>query len=149
MIGSALPLAASICAALVDAYGHSADISHEQALRACDRVVSVAQDYDVPPALAAALTWHESRLDAGAVSSAGARGVLQVMPRNLRVHGPDPLVAGVVVLQRWMRRSSNVTQAICRYQAGYRCSPRLMQRARQIVGMARRLERITRRGGRT
>jgi N-acetylmuramoyl-L-alanine amidase len=43
-------------------------------------IQSVAAQHGVPPSLAAAIAWQESGFNNGMVSSANARGVMQVMP---------------------------------------------------------------------
>ena len=136
------PGAAALCTALLSAHGHSAAVDDALAQRLCVRVATVALDQGVPVALTIVLAWHESNFNPDAVSPAGARDVLQVMPKNIEAYGgpdQDPVLAGVVVFRRWRRRSHDWTEAVCRYQAGNRCGPRRMDKARRIVGMAERL----------
>src|SRR5204862_2956203 len=46
-----------------------------------------AQKYGVDPNLIAAMAFRESRFDANAVSSRGAQGIMQLMPRTARAMG--------------------------------------------------------------
>ena len=46
-----------------------------------------AQKYSVDPNLIAAMAFRESRFDANAVSSRGAQGIMQLMPRTARAMG--------------------------------------------------------------
>ena len=55
-----------------------------------DRVAQLAAKYDISPTLLEALVWQESRWNARAVSSAGARGLAQLMPGTARMMGVDP-----------------------------------------------------------
>ena len=64
-------------------------------------IQSVASSYGVSPSLATAIAWQESGFNNGVVSSANARGVMQVMPgtwdyveRNLAGRTLDPASAG-------------------------------------------------------
>ena len=74
---------------------------------------SVAAEYGVSPSLAAAIAWQESGFNNAMVSSANARGVMQVMPgtwdyvqQNLAQRQLDPnsatdnVHAGVIYLRR-------------------------------------------------
>ena len=76
-------------------------------------VQAVAAEHGVSPSLAAAIAWQESGFNNGMVSSANARGVMQVMPgtwdyveQNLAGRELDPnsatdnVHAGVMYLKR-------------------------------------------------
>ena len=67
---------------VVPAAGAAADAA--RALGAAD-IQSVASQYGVSPSLAAAIAWQESGFNNGMVSSANARGVMQVMPGTWRL----------------------------------------------------------------
>ncbi|MGN6357924.1 MAG: lytic transglycosylase domain-containing protein [Novosphingobium sp.] len=54
------------------------------------RVAQLAAKYDISPILLEALVWQESRWRPGAVSSAGARGLAQLMPGTARQMGVNP-----------------------------------------------------------
>ncbi len=56
-----------------------------------------AQRYDVPATLLAAVARQESAFNAGAVSPAGARGLMQLMPGTARGLGVDPDVPAQAV----------------------------------------------------
>ena len=55
-----------------------------------DKVVAVAQKYNVDPALALYVVSTESGGDSGAVSVKGARGLMQLMPKTAKDLGVDP-----------------------------------------------------------
>ena len=93
-------------------------------------VVAMARHYDVPPLLALAIAWQESGWQQRRVSSAGAIGVMQVMPdtgrwmrwyagRPLRLRDThDNVRAGVLtlrILRSWTKYDRN---AIAAYYQG-------------------------------
>ena len=107
-------------------WGH-ADLSRTQVRRL---VVRMARHYGVPPKLALAVAWQESGWQQRRVSSAGALGVMQVMPdtgrwmrwyagRKLRLRDThDNIRAGILtlrVLRSWTRKDDN---AIAAYYQG-------------------------------
>jgi soluble lytic murein transglycosylase-like protein len=78
----------------------------------------------VPVSLLVATAYEESRMNPGAQSTAGARGLLQVMPataRELRLAGDSPaanVLAGAHYLRRMLDRFQNVELALAAYNAG-------------------------------
>ena len=78
----------------------------------------------VPASLLVATAYEESRLDPGAVSDAGARGLLQLMPetaRQLGVNGDDPsanVLAGARYLSQLQNRYGSVELALAAYNVG-------------------------------
>jgi soluble lytic murein transglycosylase-like protein len=75
--------------------------------------------------LLVAVAWQESRLERDAVSSAGARGLLQLMPGTAKVvgvrdEGPGAnIVAGARYLRRMLDRfGGNLELALSAYNAG-------------------------------
>jgi len=95
-------------------------------------VQAVASEYGVSPSLAAAIAYQESGFNNGMVSSANARGVMQVMPGtwdwvqgNLATHTLDPnsatdnVHAGVLYLRRLLQDSGgDESTAIAGYYQG-------------------------------
>jgi soluble lytic murein transglycosylase-like protein len=95
-------------------------------------VQSVASLYGVSPSLAAAIAWQESGFNNSMVSSANARGVMQVMPgtwswvqQNLAQRRLDPnsatdnVHAGVLYLRQLLRQTGgNENSAIAAYYQG-------------------------------
>jgi soluble lytic murein transglycosylase-like protein len=78
----------------------------------------------VPRSLLVATAYEESRMNPGARSAAGARGLLQVMPmtaRALRLDGDDPeanVLAGARYLREMLDRFGSVELALSAYNAG-------------------------------
>jgi len=95
-------------------------------------VQSVAAQHGVSPSLATAIAWQESGFNNGMVSSANARGVMQVMPgtwnyvqQNLATRPLDPnsatdnVTAGVLYLKSLLNQTGgNESQAIAAYYQG-------------------------------
>ena len=99
-----------------------------QAVR--DIVASTARRHGVSPSLALAVAYQESGFRQGVVSSAGAIGVMQVMPhvgRNLSRQLGRPLdlydtrdnaTAGVVLLRQLLRTQGSEARALAAYYQG-------------------------------
>jgi soluble lytic murein transglycosylase-like protein len=95
-------------------------------------IQSVASQYGVSPSLAAAIAWQESGFNNGMVSSANARGVMQVMPgtwdyveQNLAGRkldtgsATDNVHAGVLYLQHLLQQTGgDENAAIAGYYQG-------------------------------
>jgi len=93
--------------------------------------------HGVDPGLAVSLAFHESRLDAGAVSSAQAVGPMQVIPRwwcpERVLEGCDLVAAGVGALAALTGRYGAL-EGIARYNAGNRPGPLAWAYAERVVG---------------
>jgi len=79
----------------------------------------------LPVSLLAAVAWEESRMNPQAVSGAGARGMLQLMPRTARALTTAPadpranIVAGARYLRQLLSRfDGNLELALAAYNAG-------------------------------
>ena len=97
-------------------------------------IQSVASQYGVSPSLAAAIAWQESGFNNAMVSSANARGVMQVMPgtwdyvqQNLAQRQLDPnsatdnVHAGVIYLKQLLNQTGgDESAAIAGYYQGLR-----------------------------
>ena len=97
-----------------------------------DEIAQIAQTHGVPPSLAAAVAWQESGFNNGVVSSADARGVMQIIPgtwdfiqRDLANHELDPasarenVHAGVMLLAHLLRATGeDPAQALAAYYQG-------------------------------
>ncbi len=102
-------------------------MSREQVRRL---VVATARQYGVPQRLALAVAWQESGWQQRRVSSAGALGVMQVMPdtgrwmrlyvgRSLRLRDThDNVLAGVMTLRVLMNYTRLDNRAIGAYYQG-------------------------------
>lgn len=90
-------------------------------------VAMLAAKYDISPDLLEAVVWQESRWNIHAVSSAGARGLAQLMPgtsRALGVDANDPhanLEGGARYLRAMLDRfNGDIEKALAAYNAGPR-----------------------------
>ena len=86
---------------------------------------AAAQQYGISPALVEAVIWQESRYNHRAVSSAGAIGLMQLMPgtaQQLGVNPRDPwqnIFGGSAYLRKQLDRfNNNVPFALAAYNAG-------------------------------
>lgn len=95
-----------------------------------DLIVRTAKKHGVPPHLALAVAWHESGWRQPLVSSAGAIGVMQVLPstgewmrpyagRRLQLHDTrDNVLAGVLTLKVLRANTRSDRRAIAAYYQG-------------------------------
>jgi hypothetical protein len=91
-------------------------------------IIEEALNSEVPPALALAVGRVESNFDAAALSSAGARGVMQIMPATARgEYGVDPdelwdarlnIQLGIDFLDQLYKRYGSWELALSHYNAG-------------------------------
>lgn len=97
--------------------------------QAYDRyILSAADHYDMDPAVIKAVIMAESGFNPRAVSRAGARGLMQLMPRTANALGvEDPLdpqaniMGGTKYLKKLMKRFDNdIELALAAYNAGSR-----------------------------
>jgi soluble lytic murein transglycosylase-like protein len=86
---------------------------------------TAARETKLPISLLAAVAWEESRMDPRALSEAGARGMLQLMPgtaKALAIESADPrgnILAGARYLDELVTRfDGNVELALAAYNAG-------------------------------
>lgn len=130
---NATPVArtASVSATPVRVVAHTAPYATGNRLTST-QIGSIAANQGVPSSLASAVAWQESGFNNGAVSSANARGVMQVLPgtwdyvqRNLtsRTLNPfsaqDNVRAGSLYLGSLLRQTGgNVRQAVAAYYQG-------------------------------
>jgi hypothetical protein len=86
---------------------------------------AAAQQYGISPALVDAVMWQESRYNPRAISSAGAIGLMQLMPGTARTLGVNPhdpwqnVFGGAAYLRQQLDRfGNNVPYALAAYNAG-------------------------------
>lgn len=86
---------------------------------------AAAKQYGISPALVDAVMWQESRYNHNAVSSAGAIGLMQLMPGTARTLGVNPrdpwqnVFGGAAYLRQQLDRFNNsVPLALAAYNAG-------------------------------
>jgi soluble lytic murein transglycosylase-like protein len=85
---------------------------------------AAAKSYGLSPALLAAVAKQESGFDPSSVSSAGAEGIMQIMPGTASEIGVDPfdpteaIYGAAEILANNLRRFSSVALALAAYNAG-------------------------------
>ena len=89
-----------------------------------DLILAAARRYGVDPRLAVEVAIQESNLNQAAVSSAGAIGVMQLMPATARSLGVDPhdlqqnINGGVKLLRQLLSQFRDRAQALAAYNWG-------------------------------
>jgi peptidoglycan DL-endopeptidase CwlO len=87
-------------------------------------IEQAAASNGIPPSLLAALIYHESRFEPGAVSSAGAEGIAQFMPATAAGMGVDPtdptqsIEGAAQLLGSYTRQFGSYSDALAAYDAG-------------------------------
>ena len=124
------PVAAAVAPPRLVAHGRPFNDAQQRALALAPRMLAVARAYDIDPLLLHAIAHVESRHNPQARSSAGALGVLQVMPDTARRFGigeprsalVDPAVnieVGAAYLKSLQARFGNdLTLVLAAYNAG-------------------------------
>ncbi len=104
---------------------HNADTAGPPTEAICKAIASAAARNDLPLAFLTRLIWQESRFDAAAISSKGARGVAQFMPHTALwrgLHDPfDPIEAipkAAELLAELRREFGSLGLAAAAYNAG-------------------------------
>jgi len=115
----------------------------EQRQPTCELVVEAALEFKIDPALLVAVAWHESRMNNSAVSRAGARGALQILPRwwcgSQRC---DLIYNGARAFHRWRKRAKgNTLQALAMYNGGNKPGARSRRYAVAVMKTYRLLKR--------
>jgi cell wall-associated NlpC family hydrolase len=87
-------------------------------------IQQAAASNGIPSSLLAALLYHESRFEPGAVSSAGAEGIAQFMPATAAGMGVDPtnptqsIEGAAQLLGSYTRQFGSYSDALAAYDAG-------------------------------
>ncbi len=123
------------------------------------QIASIAQSEGVPPALAEAIGWQESGFNNNAVSSVGARGVMQILPGTWSWIGQqlapgvplspssalDNVRAGVIMLHALMQATGgNQAETAAAYYEGlgavqkYGLYPSTRQYVRDVMALSQR-----------
>ncbi len=146
-------LVAAVCVAAGFAYVVEAKPSWylraRYPLRYQEIVVGHAHNYDLDPALLAAVIYRESKFDPNARSSSGAVGLMQLLPdtaKGIAIHtGGSKFVVsdlenpeinvryGAFYLRRLIRKYGSVRLALAAYNAGQRNVDEWRRQGRGIV----------------
>lgn len=124
-------------------------LSNKQEKRACAYIPSIikeAEKQNIDPALLTGLIFVESSFNPWVVSSAGACGLTQVIPKYTGKYSPvkkytceqlknpyTSIAAGAKILRWWIDyHDGNVSRALCGYSSGFRCKGKKPLRAGMI-----------------
>ena len=120
---------------------HTSDC--EERFRTCLSVGGGARGHGIPPHVAIAVAYTESRFNEEAVSPAGARGAMQILPQyhcpNRVVDGCDLVDAGLRALGRYRTKYKNWADALCHWNSGNACVQRAKHFSRTVRRRARAL----------
>ena len=125
-------------------YTDKIDTFYLDRLGECVQVTNAAEELGVSMSLAASLAYQESRMNAAAVSSAGAVSSVQVIPKYMcpkgRIRNCDLVRSGLAWFKKLLATSKSPTAALCKYNMGPtryalrgRCSKESRSYARQIL----------------
>ena len=148
-----------LCAAYVSLLLPNADIACEN----METIVEVSDQYSVDPAVMVSLIYVESRWKPSAVSSAGACGLTQILPKysagtfgrfgrklNCRqlMNPTTNITRGTKILGYFLQRyDENYRRSLCTYNAGWsRCkrsrrAHKGHRYAKKVIKLARRIDR--------
>jgi|TARA_R110000824_G_scaffold57604_1_gene156569 soluble lytic murein transglycosylase-like protein len=121
----------------------------EYACRYMTTVVKASAKYDLEPEILVALIHEESRWKPWAVSSAGACGLTQVLPKytdppKLCKELKKPYVSirlGAKTLNYWVYEygDGDYEKGLCGYNGGYKCGKRSRYYSKRIMRLARKI----------
>lgn len=119
-------------------YANKVSKVHDARFKQCVAVANTAKRMNVDMVLAVSLAMEESGFNPNVVSSAGAIGVMQVLPRYLRCKKEqcDLIAEGLRILKTWMRLHPR--NFLCHYNSGNRCNSQSRRYARRIRSRAHR-----------
>lgn len=111
----------------------------------CVSVLDAAVEMSVPPNLAAAVAWRESKFNNAAVSKAGARGAMQVLPKywcpDGKLDGCDLVREGVRSLGVYLKKyGGDEKDALCHYNSGNKCTRKSRNYSKRVIRAKKRLD---------
>ena len=117
----------------------------EDKLNTCVETVEESQRQNVDTYTIVAMAWVESGFKKDAVSSEGAIGALQIIPKYWCPDGDknqcDLVASGVTAYATLLRKYDKKELALCHYNSGNRCTPRSRDYASRVLRLARSLKR--------
>jgi len=125
--------------------------SYLDRLGVCVNVANVAEELNVPPSIAVAISYQETKFDDSLTGKRGELGAMQILPQYACPKGKrdcpvcdnatgvcDWVRASVIALKRWLRLHPR--DYACHYNAGNTCNTRSKRYQRSVK---RRRARIT------
>ena len=115
-------------------------------IETCLRVGDAAVEAGIDPAVAIALSYTESRFNKEAVSSRGAEGPLQVLPKyycpGKTSRDCDLIDAGIQAIIRHNKRfGPRLREVLCHWNSGNKCYRKSRLFAKKVIKRARNLRR--------
>ena len=112
-------------------------------METCIKVAKAADEFDIDPMLLVSVAWHESRFNNKAVSSAGAVGALQILPRWFcGSQKCDYIYAGAQAYSRWRKRArGNTLATLAMYNGGNKPGVRSRKYALAVMRTYKLLKR--------
>ena len=124
--------------------GTTAEVRFKAAIVCTEVAISAAMQGE-EPCMAYAIASNESRCRKGLVSSAGARGPLQVIPKwscpGGKAEGCDYIQAGLSALKYWKKQFKHPRKYLAHYNAGWTIGPRAHGYAAAVLRRQRRCQR--------
>lgn len=135
----------TFCAVFSDPSFYMSDYRQKQVCKYAPIVLEAAKAHDIDPFLLAGLITVESNWSKNAVSSAGACGLTQVMPKytggNItkkytcdQLKNPSTSIfAGAKILHWWINNygKGDVPTGLCGYYSGFACKPNIHKSGRK------------------
>jgi len=129
-----------------DSWNKKIELEIPNKISVCVSVLDSAAEMSVPPNLAAAVAWHESKFNNDAVSKAGARGAMQILPTywcpDGKLKGCDLIKEGVKSLGVYLEKYKDKKEALCHYNAGNKCTRRSKNYSKRVLRTRNRLDYI-------
>ena len=129
-----------------DSWNKKVELSLDGRMESCMRVLDEAEKASVSPILAASVAWHESKFNKDAVSKAGARGALQVLPKywcpDGKLKGCDLTKEGIRALKVYLDKYTVEKEALCHYNSGNKCNKKSRYYAKRVIRTKNRLDYV-------
>ncbi len=114
-------------------------------LPACVKIASATVDAKMDIPLVLSIAWEESKFKMDAVSSAGALGPLQILPRyhcpGGKADGCDLVENGLKAITKYMSKHKVMKEALCHYNGGNVCGKGSKKYANRVIARMKSLSR--------
>ena len=120
--------------------------TYEDRMDTCLNIASLAKEWMVEETFAISIAWVESKFSEKVVSSAGAVGPMQVLPKywcpNGKQKGCDLTIAGIRALDRLVSKYDTLAAAACHYNSGLKCNKHSRRYATRVLVIKQRLDTL-------
>ena len=129
-----------------DSWNKKVEVEIPNKLSVCVTVSDTAAEMSVPPNLAVAVAWHESKFNNEVVSKAGARGAMQILPTywcpDGKLESCDLIREGVRSLGVYLEKYGVEKEALCHYNSGNKCTRKSKNYSKRVIRTKNRLDYI-------